>query len=61
MAAYKKFPENLPTDGATLWVDRSAYIGEPFQATYLNSAQEFTSVDNSIVYPAYIIVRWRYV
>ena len=58
---YKKFPENLPPDFTPLFVDRSAYIGEPFEATYNHSAQQFTSIDNSIIYPAYVIVRWRYV
>jgi len=61
MAKYLKFPEVLPPDSVNLWVDRSAYYGEPFQAIYNHSTQVFTSVENSITYPAYSIVRWRLV
>jgi hypothetical protein len=59
MPKYSKFPENLPPDGVVLWIDRSCYIGEAFKATYNSVSGYFTSVNNSIVYPAYFIVRWR--
>jgi hypothetical protein len=60
MAHYSKFPEMAPTEGVNLWVDRNSYIGEPFLAQYSSALKGFTSVDNSIFYPAYFIVRWRY-
>jgi hypothetical protein len=53
------FPVNVPADGATVWIRIKYYYSAPFQAVYNSATQEFTSVTNSIIYPAYAVARWK--
>jgi hypothetical protein len=59
MSLYKNFPDFAPTDGQTVWIRIFMETGTVFKATYSVAAQTFTSVTNSIVYPAYVVVRWK--
>lgn len=59
MAKWFSIPESIPTDGATVWVRIKYFYTEPFQAVYSVSAQTFTSVTNSIIFPAWTIARWQ--
>lgn len=52
-------PQYVPADGQTVWCRRDQFSTVPFQAVWDLSAQTFTSVDNSIEYPAWIITKWR--
>lgn len=56
---WKEFPEDIPGDGITVWIRIKYYYGAPFLAVYTTSTQSFTSVTNSIVYPAWAVARWK--
>jgi hypothetical protein len=59
MSAWKSLPENIPVDGSTVWVRVNYYYSDPFLAVFSLSALTFTSVDNTIIYPVWVISRWR--
>jgi len=52
-------PDTIPADAATVWCRTDQYTSVPFQAVFDLAGQTFTSVTNSIVFPAYAISRWR--
>lgn len=52
-------PSYLPFDGQICWVRIKYYYSNPFLAVWDNTLNQFTSVENSIVYPAWTIARWR--
>jgi hypothetical protein len=56
---WKTFPEDIPGNGVTVWIRVKYYYSSPFLAVYASATQEFTSVTNSIVYPAWTIARWK--
>jgi hypothetical protein len=53
-----KPPVNMPSNEELVWCRVKYYYGVPFQAVYYESSQEFISVDNSIIYPAWSVSRW---
>jgi hypothetical protein len=53
------FPSDVPANDQTVWIRVKYYYSSPFQAVYTAATQEFTSVDNSIIYPAWSIARWK--
>jgi len=53
------FPKNIPADDQTVWIRVKYYYSAPFQAVYDTATQQFTSVTNSIIYPAWVIARWK--
>ena len=55
---WQTFPKHVPNDSETVWIRVKYYYGAPFQATYNLSTQEFTSIDNSITFPAWVVARW---
>ena len=57
MSNWKTLPVDVPTNGQTVWVRITYFYGAPFQAVYNSTNQTFTSVINSIVFPAYTIAR----
>jgi hypothetical protein len=59
MATWFKLPNEVPTDGQIVYVRVEYYYSDPFLATFSLSALTFTSVDNAIVYPAWVIARWK--
>jgi hypothetical protein len=59
MYAWNQFPFDIPTDQEVVWVRIKYYYGKPFLAIWIEATQDFTSLDNSIVYPAWTIARWR--
>lgn len=59
MAAWKNFPDNIPTDAQTVYVRVKYYYGPVFLAVWDLSSQQFTSVTKSIIYPAWCITRWK--
>lgn len=59
MNPWKTLPTVLPVDGSTVFVRVKYYYETPFTAVWDLATQTFTSVDNAIVYPAYVIARWR--
>jgi len=59
MSIWKTIPKNLPGDGATVWVRLNYWFGQPFQAVWSLANEQFTSVDNSMVFPVWTISRWR--
>jgi hypothetical protein len=60
MATWFHFPKNIPVDGSTVWIRVTYYYSDPFKAVWNNSTKLFTSVENSIEYPAYVVARWQY-
>jgi hypothetical protein len=60
MAYYKYPPLQLPADGTIVWVRAMDNEGQPFLAAWNNTTQQFTSSVNSMVYPVYMITKWRY-
>jgi hypothetical protein len=59
MTTWFTLPEDLPTDSSTVWIRIKYYYGVPFKAVWSLTSQQFTSVDNSIVYPAWTVARWK--
>jgi hypothetical protein len=59
MNPWKALPKELPIDGSTVYVRIEYYYGTPFKAIWTLSTKTFTSLDNSIDYPAYVVARWR--
>jgi hypothetical protein len=59
MSLWFTTPKNLPVDGSEVWVRLNYWFGQPFKAVWSLANQEFTSSDNSMVYPVWSISRWR--
>jgi hypothetical protein len=59
MATWLHLPDEIPTDTQTVWIRVEYYYSEPFLAVFSLSALTFTSVDNTIVYPAWVVARWK--
>lgn len=58
MIIWHTLPDHIPFDGQHCWVRVKYYYSEPFEAYYSVAAQEWTSVDGGIVYPAWSVARW---
>ena len=56
---WKSLLENVPTDGQIVWIRAPFFYSNPTLATYDSSAQSFTTNLTGIVYPAYMIGRWK--
>ena len=56
---WKYPPDNIPSDGQTVWLRLASYYVEPFKATYTSSTQQFQSVTNTIIYPMWSVAAWR--
>lgn len=52
-------PNELPTDGAEVWVRLHEWSGEPFMAKWEYATQSFTTLADGLVFPWYIVSRWR--
>lgn len=59
MSIWFATPLDMPTDGETCWCRLTFWFGTPFQAVWRSATNDWLSVDNSIVYPAWSIARWR--
>ncbi len=59
MALWKTLPIDIPSDAQTVWVRVKYYYSKPFLAVFSASTNSFTSVTNSILYPGYVIARWK--
>lgn len=57
--AWKSLPLDVPTDTEVVYVRIKYYYGEPFLAEWDETLQEFTSVVNNIIYPAWSVSRWK--
>jgi hypothetical protein len=58
MITWYNLPKNIPNDAETVWVRVKYFYGEPFEATYDITLQEFVSIDNNLTFPVYVIARW---
>ena len=58
MLTWSKLPFDAPVNGDTVYIRVNFYYSDPFLATYNSSTNEFTSIENSIVYPAWVVARW---
>jgi hypothetical protein len=52
-------PASLPVSGEIVWVRINYWFGQPFLASYNSSDQSFVSVDNSLSYPVWSVMRWK--
>lgn len=59
MSVWKTMPGDIPKDGDVVWVRLRDWSGEPFQAKWTASEQTFTDQTNSLVFPWWIVARWR--
>ena len=59
MTPWYTIPKNVPTNGQTVWIRIKFYYETPFQAVYDTSTQQFTSVLNLIIFPAWTVARWQ--
>lgn len=59
MSQWKQLPKNLPSNGQTVWIRTIYLVDYPFLATYNTTNQNFTDTQNSIVYPAYTVYKWK--
>jgi hypothetical protein len=53
------FPDNIPSDGQICYIRLNYNSYNVFTANYNVSAQTFVSTSNSIIYPAYMILKWK--
>lgn len=51
-------PLVMPNNNQTVWCRTQYYFSPPFQAVYRSQQKDFTSVVNSVAYPAWRIARW---
>lgn len=56
---WKILPAQIPTDTEVVWIRINYWFGQPVLAQWSTANQEFTSVTNSIVYPAWVVGRWK--
>jgi hypothetical protein len=59
MTTWFHFPNNVPTDGTTVYIRIKYYYSEPFLAVFDLASLTFISVDNAIVYPVWVVARWK--
>jgi hypothetical protein len=59
MTDWKQLPGDIPEDQEEVWTRIKYYYGPPFLSTWSAVSQDFTSSDNSIVYPAWCVARWK--
>lgn len=52
-------PIDMPSTGQQVYCRPYDYYGKPFLATFSHAQDTFTDDINGIIYPAYIIRRWR--
>lgn len=57
---WHSLPLVIPTDQLIVWVRVKYYYGTPFLAKWDLATLTFTSSTNSIVYPAYVVSRWKH-
>lgn len=54
-----ELPTNFPDDGQEVWTRLDRFVGTPFKSIFDSSTQEFTSVENGLIIPAYMVARFR--
>lgn len=59
MPTYLQVPFFMPANNQVVWCRTERWTGAPFLATYKTASDTFTSVDNTLVYPFYMITYWR--
>jgi len=59
MSTWKTFPLNIPANEQEVWVRVKYYYSTPFLATYDEAGQQFISTTNEIIYPVWVIARWK--
>lgn len=59
MEKWKTLPQFVPVDGEQVWCRLNYWFGPPFLAVYSEVQQAFISSNNSIIFPTYVISRWR--
>lgn len=57
--AWYEFPKNAPAPGAICWIRVFSYYSDPFLAEYISSSVGFQSLQNSIIYPVFVVGRWK--
>lgn len=58
MSLWKSLPDDLPTDGTTVWARRTYWFSTAFLAEWDLETGTFTD-ENNLVIPWYDIARWR--
>jgi len=56
---WQEMPEYVPTHAQIVWCRIKYYYSTAFLATWDSSLQQFTSVTNNIIYPAWTVSRWK--
>jgi len=59
MAQWQEFPDNKPTDEEVVYVRTKYWSYITFKATWSESNQNFTSLYQGIIYPAWTISRFK--
>lgn len=49
----------FPDDGQEVWTRLDRFVGTPFKSVFNTSQQEFTSLENGLIIPAYMVARFR--
>jgi hypothetical protein len=57
---WKKIPFDLPADQEEVYIRIKYYYGAPFLATWDLASQSFESTENSIIFPAWTVSRWKF-
>lgn len=56
---WKSIFQIVPSDGQVVWVRVQWFFGTPVVCTYDATLQQFTSNIDGVVFPCYIIGRWK--
>ena len=59
MATWNSLLSEVPTNGQVVWIRAPFYYSAPTLATYDSTDQSFTTNLTNIIYPAYMIGRWK--
>lgn len=58
-STWKKLPEEIPTNGETVYIRVQFNFSHPFEAQWNGINKSFTSVENEIMYPAWTVTHWK--
>ena len=56
---WKILPLEVPTDAQVVWIRINYWFGQPVLAAWDETNQQFTIKVNDIVYPAWVVGRWK--
>jgi hypothetical protein len=56
---WNKLTKIKPTDQADVWVKVTFWYGEPVKAIWDENSQTFVTSETDLIFPAWVISRWK--